>query len=265
MLELKDHYNIQDLIEIMRLLRGENGCPWDREQDHTTIRSNILEEAYEVAQAIDSGNTDDLKEELGDVLLQVVFHAQIAQESNTFQFDDVCDTICKKLIYRHPHVFSNIHVEDADEVLRNWDALKAKSKGEETVTDRLESVPKLLPALMRGEKVGKRAASVGFDFRSVDEVLNILKSEIQELEEAIKLNNDTAIEDEFGDVLFSCCNLARFLKKDSEKALTFSINKFIMRFRELEQSAKKPLNMLSYEELDELWNAAKKKINLKDV
>ena len=174
MLELKDRYNIQDLIEIMRLLRGENDLSLGQEQ-HTHNSLNILEEAYEVAQAIDSGNTDDLKEELGDVLLQVVFHSQIAQESNTFQFDDVCDTICKKLIYRHPHVFSNIHVEDADEVLRNWDALKAKSKGEETVTDRLESVPKLLPALMRGEKVGKRAASVGFDFRSVDEVLNILK------------------------------------------------------------------------------------------
>lgn len=260
MFEFKENYNIDDLLEIMTILRSENGCVWDREQDHKSIRKDVLEEAYEVAEAIDSDDKDLLKEELGDLLLQVVFHSEIERETETFDFDDVCDGICKKMIYRHPHVFGEVKVNTSDDVLKNWDKLKSKSKGEEKASDRLNSVPKLLPALMRGEKVGKRAANAGLDFACTDDVISCLKSEISELEAAISGGNDAEIEDEFGDVLFSCCNLARFLKKDSEKALTFAINKFIMRFREVEAQAEKQgkaLDEMTADALDELWKQAK--------
>ncbi|MCL2637460.1 MAG: nucleoside triphosphate pyrophosphohydrolase, partial [Oscillospiraceae bacterium] len=245
MFELKNNYTIADLLAIMRLLRSENGCPWDIEQTHASIRMNVIEEAYEVAEAIDSGDSALLKEELGDLLLQIVFHAQIAGESNSFDFDGVCDEICKKLIYRHPHVFGDLAVgstgdglSSTETVLRNWENLKSKSKGEQKSSESLENVPKALPALMRGEKVGKRAASAGFDFRDCNEVLRRLKEEVAELEKALEFaefnKNNDEIEEEFGDILFTCCNLGRFLKKDSEKALTRAINKFIMRFRAVE-------------------------------
>jgi tetrapyrrole methylase family protein/MazG family protein len=264
MIELKQNYTISDLLAIMRLLRSEDGCPWDIEQTHASIRMNVLEEAYEVAEAIDSGDALLLKEELGDLLLQIVFHAQIADESDSYNFDDVCDEICKKLIYRHPHVFANLAVEGTNEVLRNWDSLKSKSKGEQKASDSLENVPKALPALMRGEKVGKKAAAAGFDFGSAAEVIARLKEEVAELEKALEIavidKNNDEIEGEFGDILFTCCNLARFLKKDSEKALTRAINKFIMRFRVVEMSAEeKGMNLCDFpqSELDDMWEAAK--------
>jgi tetrapyrrole methylase family protein/MazG family protein len=261
MFELKQSYNISDLLSIMRLLRSENGCPWDREQTHTSIRMNVIEEAYEVAEAIDSGDSALLKEELGDLLLQIVFHAEI---SDNFNFSDVCDEICKKLIYRHPHVFpvgdDALGVPNTDAVLRNWDNLKSKSKGEQKASDSLENIPKSIPALMRGEKAGKRAAGAGFDFRDTGEVIARLKEEVQELEFAVINKVNDEIEDEFGDILFTCCNLGRFLKKDSEKALTRAINKFIMRFRAVEMLAEEKGKLLAeipQQELDELWNAAK--------
>ncbi|MCL2634319.1 MAG: nucleoside triphosphate pyrophosphohydrolase [Oscillospiraceae bacterium] len=276
MFEQKQNYNINDLIAIMALLRSPEGCPWDIEQTHASIRSNVIEEAYEVAEAIDrrasggkSEGSEQLCEELGDLLLQVIFHAQMASEAGEFDFNGVCDVICKKLVYRHPHVFSvgdDAHivplnsVNTPEQVLRNWDDLKSSSKGEETAADRLESVPKLLPALTRGEKVGKRAAHTGFDFNNTEEVLRTLKSEVMELETAILHKKDVEIEEEFGDVLFTCCNLGRFLKKDCEKALTISINKFIMRFRELESmvtSSGKSIEELDATELEELWQKAK--------
>ena len=264
MFEQKENYGISDLIGIMCLLRSENGCPWDREQTHSSIRMNVIEEAYEVAEAIDSGDAALLKEELGDLLLQVVFHAQIESEINSFGLDDVCDEICKKLIYRHPHVFSNADVNSSAEVLKNWDKLKSKSKGEKKSSDSLYNVPKILPALMRGEKIGKRAANAGFDFADTGEVIERLKEEIKELEIAVINKNEAEIEEEFGDILFSCCNLARFLKKDSEKALTSAINKFIMRFRAVEALAEKldipqgkTLSELPQSMLDELWEKAK--------
>jgi tetrapyrrole methylase family protein/MazG family protein len=267
MFEIKSHYTIQDLLSIMRLLRSENGCPWDIEQTHASIRMNVIEEAYEVAEAIDSGDSALLNEELGDLLLQIVFHSQIASESKSFDFDSVCDEICKKLIYRHPHVFESLAVESTGEVfsstetvLRNWDNLKSKSKGEQKASDSLENVPKALPSLMRGEKVGKRAAAAGFDFGDCNEVIQRLKEEIHELEFAVINKNNDEIEEEFGDILFTCCNLGRFLKKDSEKALTRAINKFIMRFRVVEALAEEKgisLAELSQPELDKLWEAAK--------
>jgi tetrapyrrole methylase family protein/MazG family protein len=253
----KKSYGINDLLDIMARLRVE--CPWDREQNHSTIRSNVIEEAYEVAEAIDSGNPSMLCEELGDLLLQVVFHGEIAKEAGEYDFNGICDVICNKLIYRHPHVFGDSSADSTDKVLKNWDKLKSDSKGESTITDRLNSVPKLLPALMRGEKVGKRASV--FDFANVDETLQCLKSEIKELELAILHKNEIEIEKEFGDVLYSCCNLGRFLKKDCEKALTISINQFIMRFGRLESAVLnmgKKIEEIDREQLDELWQIAKK-------
>lgn len=261
MFEFKEKYGVEDLRLIMKELRSEHGCPWDREQNHKSIRMDVLEEAYEVAEAIDSENTELLKEELGDLMLQVVFHSEIESEKGVFDLDDVADGICKKLIYRHPHVFGDVKVNNSADVLKNWDALKSKSKNEEKTSDRLKSVPKLLPALMRGEKVGKRAANVGFDFSDVNEVIDRLKSEISELEEAIKSESDIKIEEELGDILFSCTNLSRFLKKDSEKALTFAINKFIIRFSSVEaliEEDGKTFSELSQDELNEYWEKAKK-------
>jgi len=231
MFEIKEYYNIGDLLEIMRLLRSENGCPWDREQTHSSIRMNVIEEAYEVAEAIDSGSDSLLKEELGDLLLQVAFHAQMAEEDGAFGFGGVCDGICKKLIYRHPHVFGEVKADTPGEVLKNWDALKSAAKGEKTLAESLESVPKLLPALMRAEKVGKKAANAGYDSADTNEALECLKSSVNRLELAILHKKDDEIEEVFGQVLFDCCNLGRFLKKDSEKALTIAVNKFIMRFK----------------------------------
>lgn len=261
MFEFKERYNVDDLRLIMKELRSEHGCPWDKEQDHKSIRMDVLEEAYEVMEAIDSENSDLLKEELGDLMLQVVFHSEIESEKGVFNLDDVADGICKKLIYRHPHVFGDLNVSNSAEVLKNWDALKSKSKNEEKASDRLKSVPKLLPALMRGEKVGKRAANVGFDFSDTNEVIERLKSEISELEEAIKVQSDIKIEEELGDILFSCTNLSRFLKKDSEKALTFAINKFIIRFSSVEalvEADGKSFSELSQDELNKYWEKAKK-------
>lgn len=261
MFEFKEKYGVDDLRLIMKELRSEHGCPWDREQDHKSIRMDVLEEAYEVMEAIDSDNSDLLKEELGDLMLQVIFHSEIESEKGVFDLDDVADGICKKLIYRHPHVFGDVQVNNSADVLKNWDALKSKSKNEEKASDRLRSVPKLLPALMRGEKVGKRAANVGFDFTDVSEVIDRLKSEITELEEAINSYSDIKIEEELGDILFSCTNLSRFLKKDSEKALTFAINKFIIRFSSVEaliEEDGKTFSELSQEQLNEYWEKAKK-------
>jgi tetrapyrrole methylase family protein/MazG family protein len=263
----KKSYDIHDLRGIMARLRTD--CPWDREQTHASIRTNVIEEAYEVAEAIDSGVPELLCEELGDLLLQVVFHAQIASETQRFGFEDICVSICEKLIYRHPHVFGDTKADSADEVLKNWDELKAHSKRMPTAANNLDDVPKSLPALMRGEKVGKRAANAGFDFANVNETLDCLKSEINELESAINSNlvelhkKESQIEEEFGDVLFSCCNLGRFLKKDCEKALTFSVNRFIMRFRRLEDmlfEMGKKFEELSQEQLNELWQSSKKHV-----
>lgn len=256
----KQNYDISDLLEIMKMLRGKNGCPWDMEQDHKSIRMNVIEEAYEVSEAIDLENSKLLKEELGDLLLQIVFHSEMESEKNVFDFNDVCDGICKKLIYRHPHVFGDTIAENTAEVLKNWDALKSKSKGEETITARLQSVPKTLPALMRAEKVSKRAANAGFELQNPEEMAETLKNEVEALSCAISTKDNPEIDEKIGDVLFACCNLSRFFEKDCEKALTFSINKFIMRFREVERLAinsDTALDKISHDELISLWERAK--------
>lgn len=256
----KDHYSISDLLDIVRLLRGEGGCPWDREQTHTSIKSDFIEETCEVIEAIDLDDKALLREELGDVLLQVVFHCRIEEETNTFTFDDVCDEICKKLIIRHPHVFGDVTANTTDQVLKNWDAIKMETKGQERYTDTLTSVAKSLPALMRAQKVGKRAMRAGMDFRCAEDAVACIGNEKAELDAAIANGDKANIEEEIGDLLFSCVNAARHLGVDAELALKSATEKFIKRFsvtEDLTSAENIDMKELPIEELDKYWNKAK--------
>ena len=258
----KENYDIYDLIRIMEHLRSEDGCPWDREQSHESIRSNVIEEAYEVADAIDSGSQEMLVEELGDLLLQVVFHARMDEEAGGFNFNDVCDGICKKLVYRHPHVFGDVNADTSDEVLKNWDALKKTEKKQESFTDTLNSVPKAFPALMRSQKVQKRAARAGFDFDNKSDVYDKVAEEMVELSDADALADNKKVFEEYGDLLFSVVNLARFLNIDAEEALAASTDKFIARFEKVEKLAnERNIDMPNtpITELDKLWDEVKGK------
>ena len=254
----KDHYDIDDLLRIMELLRGEGGCVWDREQDHHTIRNNFIEETYEAVEAIDRDDPVLLREELGDVLLQVVFHARMEEEAGRFTFSDVCDGICKKLVYRHPHVFGDVSVQDSAEVLVNWDKLKREEKGQETYTDTLTSVATSLPALWRAEKVQKKAKKAGFDWPDAAGALDKLSEELDELKEAIDQN--TNVEEELGDLLFAAVNVARFVKADPEQTLTAATEKFISRFAKVEELARqqgRDMAQMPLSELDRLWEQVK--------
>ena len=256
----KDKYNIEDLLHIMELLRGPGGCPWDAEQTHESIRKDFIEETYEVIEAINKNDKELLKEELGDVLLQVAFHTQIEKEESGFEFSDVCDGICKKLIERHPHVFGNINVSSTDEVLTNWDNIKRKSKGQKTQGSSMLKVPKELPALMRAQKIQSKAKKAGFDWDNIDGAFEALYSEIEELKSAMKNKDAEEIKNEMGDLLFSCVNVSRFLDVESEEALTLSNEKFIERYVMVEKLAEeRNINMKEtpIEELDELWKEAK--------
>ncbi len=258
--EQKSSYGIEDLREIVRLLRSPGGCPWDKEQDHQSIRNDFLEEAYEAVEAIDLLDMELMREELGDVLLQVVFHCVLAEEDKAFDFEQVCDEVCKKLIVRHPHVFGDVKADDTATVLKNWDAIKKETKGQETYTDTLNSVAKSLPALSRAQKVGKRAARAGMDFHGTEDAFACVEAERKELADAIASGDKAQIEDEFGDLLFSCVNTARHLGIDAEEALSRATGKFIHRFEETEKLvAKDGKNMpdLPIEELDVYWNAVK--------
>ena len=258
--ERKEKYDINDLLEIMKILRSEEGCPWDREQTHASMRKDMLEEAYEVCEAIDMNDRDLLKEELGDVLLQVVHHARIEEEQGTFNFDDVCDGICKKLIVRHPHVFADVQVENTEEVLSNWEQIKQQTKGQTTGTQTLLSVPKTFPALMRAQKVQKRAAKTGFDYPDLYWAMGDLESELDELQCAIEDEDPAQCFEELGDVLFSAVNMARFLKADAEQALNASTEKFISRYQKVEQLAAEQgikLEDISIGEMEKLWKQAK--------
>ena len=256
----KEHYFINDLLDIVRLLRGEGGCPWDREQTHKSIKSDFIEETCEVIEAIDLEDTDLLREELGDVLLQVVFHCRIEEETNSFTFDDVCDEICKKLIIRHPHVFGDVTANTTDQVLKNWDAIKMETKGQERYTDTLTSVAKSLPALMRAQKVGKRAMRAGMDFRCAEDAIACIANEKAELDAAVISGDKANIEEEIGDLLFSCVNAARLLGVDAELALKAATEKFIKRFsvtEDLLSAENVDMKNLPIEELDIYWDKAK--------
>jgi len=256
----KDYYNIHDLQEIVKLLRSPDGCPWDKEQNHTSIRNDFLEEAYEAVEAIDLLDMAMMREELGDVLLQVVFHCTLAEEEKAFDFDAVCDEICKKLIIRHPHVFGNVIAEDTETVLNNWDNIKKETKHQETYADTLNAVAKSLPALSRAQKVGKRAKKAGMDFRTLEDAFSCIQAEHDELQSAIQSGNQQHIQEEFGDLLFSCVNTARHLGIDAEQALSQATEKFIDRFTVTEQlvtESGRNMPDLPVEELDIYWNQAK--------
>ena len=250
--KFKARYNIDDLIEIMKILRSENGCPWDKVQTHESIRTDLIEEAYEVCEGIDCGSSEMLREELGDLLMQVVFHSQIETELGNFNFEDVSNDICQKLIYRHPHVFGEVKAETEDDVLRNWDALKKEGKHQETYTETLESVPKTVPALLRGEKVCRRAERAGLPINSAKDCIDKIRNGLDKLENS-SLNGECAENQQIlGDMLLSLCNLDRIFKTDGEKALTYSTNRFIINFGALEKAAADkgcPLDKLPAEEL----------------
>ena len=259
--ERKDSYNIHDLVEIMRLLRAPGGCPWDAEQTHESIKKNLIEETYEVIEAINKSDNELLCEELGDLLMQVVFHACMENEKGVFDFDDVCDGVCKKLIERHPHVFGETMVSGVDDVLTNWDHIKRKTKGQKTTTQSMLSVPRELPALMRATKLQKKAADVGFDWSDVSGALDKLQEEINELRQAVENNDRINMNEELGDVLFSAVNVSRFIKSDAEEALTAASDKFLSRFTTVEKLAgERGIDMKAseLEELDKLWDEAKK-------
>lgn len=253
-------YSFDDLVLVMELLRIEGGCPWDREQDHHSIRNDFIEETYEVIEAIDKDDPVHLREELGDVLLQVVFHARIEDEKNVFTIHDVANDICQKLIYRHPHVFGNINVADSAEVLVNWEKLKGVEKSAErvTLTDKLRAIPAMEPALMRAQKVGKKAAC--FDFANADEVYVKLDEEIAEVKAAAASGDQTAVEEELGDLLLTVTSLARKLGVKSEEALYHATDKFIDRFEKVENAVLaegKNMEDLSMKELDAVWDSIK--------
>lgn len=253
--QMAENYSMEDLLKIMQLLRGPGGCPWDRAQTHQSIRANMLEEAYEAADAIDRMDMDNLKEELGDVLLQVVFHASMAREAGAFGFDDVVDGICKKLVYRHPHVFGTVEARDPDGALSAWDAQKRKEKGQSTAGDAMDSVARALPALTRAAKLQSKAAKAGFDWREVSPALDKLSEELEEFRTAVR--EDSNVEEELGDLLFAAVKAGRFAGVDGEAALQGACEKFVRRFRAVEALAEGPLDALDVPELETLWRRAK--------
>lgn len=253
-----EKYGFEDLVLVVEVLRGEGGCPWDIEQTHKSIRKDFIEETYEVIEAIDTENPVLLREELGDVLLQVTFHSQIEREEGRFDINDVTNDICKKLIHRHPHVFGEVQVSDSTEVLSNWEKIKSVEKSRDTLTDKLRAIPPMLPALMRAQKVGKKASF--FDFETTDAVFDKLYEEIEEIREAMKNGSQADVDEEIGDLLLTVTSLARKAKTDSELALTNATNKFIDRFEKVEKtviSQGKNVEEMSMEELDAVWDSLK--------
>jgi len=252
-------YDFNNIVKILRILRGENGCPWDIKQDHKSIRNCVIEEAYEVVDAIDSGDIDNFIEELGDLLLQVIFHGEIANDEGEFNLIDITSKLAEKLIYRHPHIFLVKEVENTQEVGYNWNELKDSQRGLSSVVEKMTSLP-ALPALMKSYKIQDRAAQVGFDWDDIRGPLDKIMEEYEEVLEAIETKDKDKIEEELGDLLFAVVNLARFLKVDPEVALNGTNNKFIKRFAIMEKEATKAgkkLEHMSLSQMDLLWDKAK--------
>ena len=257
----KEHYTYQDLLDIVAKLRAPDGCPWDRAQDHKSLKRYLIEESYEVLEAIDEESPDKLCDELGDLFLQVLLHSQIAKEDGQFDMNDVVDGVSKKMISRHRHVFGDAVAATPDDVVNIWEQVKKTEKGMETQTQVLKSVPANLPALMRSFKVQEKAAQVGFDWADVKDAFLKIKEEDKELEEAYHAGDAASIQEELGDLLFAVVNVSRFLKVQPELALTSTVNKFIRRFdyvetKALEQGLK--MENISLKELDALWDEAKR-------
>lgn len=256
----KNMYNtVSDLENIMSILRSPSGCDWDKKQTHQSLKKYVIEEAYELCQAIDNDDTDEVIEELGDILLQVIFHCQIGQQEGYFDLKEVVNGICTKLIHRHPHVFNNADI-NMDTFEKTWEELKQEEKGESTIADGLKRIPKYLPALIKAEKIQYKAALVGFDWDNIEDVFKKIQEEYKELLDECKVGNIKYIREELGDLLFSVVNLARFLKIDPEEALNCTSQKFINRFEFMEESAKnlnRNFEEMTLKEKDELWNKAK--------
>ena len=247
----------QELVDIMRSLRGPDGCPWDKEQTYKDINPYMLEEVYEAMESIDKNDMDGLREELGDLLLHIVFHSQMATEDSHFDIYDVIDGICKKMVGRHPHVFNNTKVKSSKEVVKRWEQLK-KMEGKESL---LEGVPNVFPALLKAFRLGEKAGRVGFDWNDADGILEKLQEEIDELQQARQDHNEAEIEHEYGDILFTLANIGRFLKVNPEEALRKSTNRFIKRFKHMERLAKEKnieIDKLSIDEWEGLWKQAKR-------
>jgi tetrapyrrole methylase family protein/MazG family protein len=262
--ENKDRYDVDDLKRLVSLLRGPGGCPWDAEQTHESIRRNFLEEAYEAVEAIDEKDTAHLCEELGDVLMQVIFHSDIEACAGRFDLNDVADMSVRKLLTRHPHVFGTVTVSGSDEVIQNWDVIKRAEKKHDTVADSLDAVARSLPGLWRAEKLQKKAAKVGFDWPDVTGALDKLEEELCELRDAVKTGEGVA--GELGDLLFSAVNVGRILDIDPEDALSGTNEKFIKRFRRLEEAASsegKNLDAMSLSEMDALYEKIKAELENK--
>ena len=254
----KEKYNFYDLVGIMELLRSEGGCPWDMEQTHKSIRNNFIEETYEVIEAIDTDDKKLLREELGDVLLQVVFHTRMEEEEGEFNIDDVANDICAKLIHRHPHIFADVVADNTEDVLKNWEQIKNTEKQRVTYTDKLNAIPKMFPALMRAQKVGKKASF--FDFENSDLVIDKIYEETEEVREAMQKGDKAHIEEEIGDLLLTVTSLARKAGVDCEQALSRATDKFINRFEKVENKTiemGKDIEKMTMTELDEVWDALK--------
>lgn len=246
---------LERLVDIVATLRSENGCQWDREQTHKSLRPNMLEEAYEAVDAIDDGDVANLREELGDVLLQVVLHSQIAKDDNEFDIEDVACELSEKLIHRHPHVFGNTKVSSTKDILDNWDKLKKEEKTYRKSI--LDGVSKSQSALMSAQKISKKVVKVGFEWDSIESLKKCIQSEYSEFEEAVQSGDKDKMEDEMGDIFFATVNLARWHKIDAEQALLRANKKFTKRFKKMEEIATKPLEDYSFDEFNDLWKQTK--------
>ncbi len=256
--EQKQTYGFEDLLHVLRRLRAPDGCPWDREQTHESLKKDLREECYELMDAIDEGSDEHIVEECGDVLMNIMFHPLIGEEQGRYDDRDVTTEVVRKLIYRHPHVFGTVKVSSSEEVLKNWDALKQKEKGQQTVADALKSVPRSFPALLRCEKVQKKARKVGFDYETAADAFYKIGEETEELREAMKSGQD--VEKEMGDLLFAAMNVCRLLGLDGEETLHKATDKFIRRFEGMEKTIRnegKKLEQMTLAEMDAYWERAK--------
>ncbi len=257
----KKEYGFNDLVEIIKILRAPGGCPWDAEQTHKSIRRDLLEETYELIEGIDKDNPEMMREELGDVLLQVVFHSNIAECDGEFNINDVCNDVSKKLIVRHPHVFGEVVVSGTETVLANWDKIKRETKKQQSDTEVLRSISPSMPALMRADKLGKKARKFGFDFDNAAEAMEKVFEEASEVNEALASGDKAQIEEEFGDLLLSIVNAARLAGVDSEQALYNANEKFLTRFERVEElctASGKTVTESTREEKEQFWQEAKK-------
>ena len=253
-------YTFEEFMAIISKLRSKDGCPWDREQTHESLKPCLLEECYETFDAIDRKDNENLCEELGDILLQVALHSVISEEKEEFNIDDVISAETAKMIRRHPHVFGEVQVEDAEGVVKNWEEIKKKEKKARNIAEELLEVPKAFPAILRAEKIQKKAAKSGMDFEGYEQVLDKVYEELEELKESIKIGDKSNISEEFGDVIFTMINLSRFLQLNAENSLTNATNKFINRFVDvfaLAESRGQNLCELSPLEQDVLWREVK--------